>query len=81
MTQPSLTSSLREVESELGVTISAELVGIVTVTLMVQSSADARHLYSQYRSLMGKYSDEEGLKTKFGVSTQHYSFAILLWRW
>ena len=30
----------------------------------------------QYESLMGKYSDEGGLKTKFGVSTQHYSFAI-----
>ena len=37
---------------------------------------NARHLYSQYESLMGKYSDEGGLKTKFGVSTQHYSFAI-----
>ena len=77
MTQPSLTSSLRDVEAELGVTIFRRTGRGVTVT---NDGAEflqyARQLYGQYESLMGKYSDEGGLKTKFGVSTQHYSFAI-----
>ena len=77
MTQPSLTSSLREVESELGVTIFRRTGRGVTVTNDgAEFLQNARHLYSQYESLMGKYSDEGGLKQKFGVSTQHYSFAI-----
>ena len=37
MTQPSLTSSLREVESELGVTISAELEEVSRLPTMGQS--------------------------------------------
>ena len=77
MTQPTLTSSLRDVEAELGVTIFRRTGRGVTVT---NDGAEflqyARQLYGQYESLMGKYSDEGGLKTKFGVSTQHYSFAI-----
>ena len=77
MTQPSLTSSLREVESELGVTIFRRTGRGVTVTNDgAEFLQNARHLYSQYESLMGKHSDEGRLKTKFGVSTQHYSFAI-----
>ncbi len=77
MTQPSLTSSLRDVESELGVTIFRRTGRGVTVTNDgVEFLQYARQLYGQYESLMGKYSDEGGLKQKFGVSTQHYSFAI-----
>ena len=36
----------------------------------------AKQVYSQYEILMDKYSDKKNLKKKFGVSTQHYSFAV-----
>ena len=36
----------------------------------------ARQLYHQYESLMDKYSGGKNIKRKFGVSTQHYSFAV-----
>ena len=49
MTQPSLTSSLREVESELGVTIFRRTGRGVTVTNDgAEFLQNARHLYSQY---------------------------------
>ena len=36
----------------------------------------ARQVYQQYELLLEKYSDKDKLKRKFGVSTQHYSFAV-----
>ena len=36
----------------------------------------ARQVYSQYEELLEKYGDGKNLKKKFGVSTQHYSFAV-----
>ena len=36
----------------------------------------ARQVYYQYESLMGKYGKAGKRKKKFGVSTQHYSFAV-----
>ena len=36
----------------------------------------ARQVYQQYESLLDKYGKLGNLKKKFGVSTQHYSFAV-----
>ena len=36
----------------------------------------ARQVYQQYDILLQKYSEHKGLKRKFGVSSQHYSFAV-----
>ena len=75
--QPSLTSSLRELEKELGITIFNRGGRGVTLT---SDGAEfllyARQVYNQYEALMEKYGDAHGLKKKFGVSTQHYSFAV-----
>ena len=36
----------------------------------------AKEVYASYETLMEKYGDGAKIKKKFGVSTQHYSFAI-----
>ncbi|WP_434310522.1 LysR family transcriptional regulator [Hominifimenecus sp. rT4P-3] len=77
MAQPSLTSSMQELERELGITIFYRSGRGVSLT---QDGAEfllyARQVYNQYESLMDKYGKSQNLKRKFGVSTQHYSFAV-----
>ena len=38
--------------------------------------AAARQLYMNYQNVMEKYGENGTIKKKFGVSTQHYSFAV-----
>ena len=75
--QPSLTGAMQELERELGITIFHRSGRGVTLT---QDGAEfllyARQVYSQYEELLEKYGDGKNLKKKFGVSTQHYSFAV-----
>lgn len=75
--QPSLTSSMQELERELNITIFNRSGRGVTLT---RDGAEfltyAKQLYSQYEELMEKYGKAQKLKKKFGVSTQHYSFAV-----
>ncbi len=75
--QPSLTSSMQELEKELGFPIFNRGGRGVTLT---QDGAEfllyARQVYSQYESLLDKFGKAQNLKKKFGVSTQHYSFAV-----
>ena len=74
--QPSLTSSIKELEKELGIIIFNRGGRGVTLT---NDGAEflmyARQLYGQYEVLTEKYGGGM-LKKKFGVSTQHYSFAV-----
>ncbi len=75
--QPSLTNSMQELEKELGIQIFYRSGRGVSLT---QDGAEfllyAREVYQQYESLMEKYNNPQSLKKKFGVSTQHYSFAV-----
>lgn len=75
--QPSLTSAIKEVEKEFGVTIFNRSGKGVTLT---GDGAEfvlyARQVYSQYDILLEKFGKSGNLKKKFGVSTQHYSFAV-----
>lgn len=77
VSQPSLTSSMQELERELGITIFNRSGRGITLTpdgsefLMY-----AKQVYSQYEALADKYLNKKNLKRKFGVSTQHYSFAV-----
>lgn len=77
VSQPSLTSSMQELERELGIVIFNRSGRGITVT---PDGAEflmyARQMYSQYESLMDKYGKSQNIKKKFGVSTQHYSFAV-----
>ena len=75
--QPSITSSVKELEKELGITIFYRGGRGVTLT---NDGAEflplAKEIYGRYESILEKYSDGGNLKKKFGISTQHYSFAV-----
>ena len=75
--QPSLTSSVQELEKELGITIFSRSGRGVTLTNDgVEFIRYAREVLSQYDGLLEKYGKNGTRKQKFGISTQHYSFAV-----
>ena len=78
VSQPSLTSTIHDLEEELGIIIFNRTGRGVTLTNDgTEFLAHAKQLYMSYENLMEKYGDEgTGLRKKFGVSTQHYSFAV-----
>ena len=77
LSQPSLTGAVQDLERELGITLfhrsgrGVTLTGDGTEFLLY-----AKQLYGQYESVLEKYGKNGSLKKKFGVSTQHYSFAV-----
>ena len=77
VSQPSLTNAVQELEKELGITLFHRSGRGVTLT---NDGAEfllyAKQLYGQYEDMMEKYGKGGARKTKFGVSTQHYSFAV-----
>lgn len=77
ISQPSLTSAVRELEKELGIVLFHRSGKGVTLT---NDGAEfllyARQLYGQYEEILDKYGKSGSLKKKFGVSAQHYSFAV-----
>lgn len=77
VSQPSLSSSVKELEKELGISIFHRSGRGVTLT---NDGAEfllyARQMYQQYEVILQKYGKLGSLKKKFGISTQHYSFAV-----
>ena len=77
ISQPSLSSSIKELEKEIGINIFLRTGKGVTPTSEGEDFLIyARQVYQQYDILLQKYSEHKGLKRKFGVSSQHYSFAV-----
>lgn len=77
VSQPSLTSSMQELEKELKIIIFNRSGRGVSLTADgAEFLQYAKQLYSQYETISEKYGNPKNLKKKFGVSTQHYSFAI-----
>lgn len=75
--QPTLTSAVQELESEIGITIFVRTNRGVTITPEGSDFlTDIRSLYGQFTRVINKYEGDEGYRRKFGVSTQHYSFAV-----
>lgn len=75
--QPSLTSAIKEVEKEAGILIFNRGGRGVTLTNDgVEFLTYARAVCGQYDTLLEKYGKTGNLKKKFGVSAQHYSFAV-----
>ena len=75
--QPSLTSSIQELEKELGITIFNRSARGVTLTNDGEEFIQyARQVIQQYERLLEKYGKAETVRKKFGISTQHYSFAV-----
>ena len=74
ITQPSLTSSIKTLENEIGTRIFLRTGKGVSITAEgVDFLKYARQVYQQYEILEQRYSDKANIKRKFGVSTQHYS--------
>jgi len=75
--QPSLTNSLKDLENEIGITIFSRSAKGTTLT---NDGAEflqyARQTIWQYDMLCEKYVKSDAQKKKFGISTQHYSFAV-----
>ena len=77
VSQPSLTSSVKELEREIGITIFIRTgKGVVPTGEGTDFLIRARQLYQQYELLSEKYSSGKNIRRKFGVSAQHYSFAV-----
>ena len=77
VSQPSLTSAVKELERELGITLfyrsgrDVTLTGDGTEFLLY-----AKQLYGQYEDILERYGKGSSHRKRFGVSTQHYSFAV-----
>ncbi len=76
ISQPTLTSAIKELEAELGITIFNRTNRGVLLTIEGNEFLmHARQVYQQYELLKEKYGPEGNIKRKFSVSCQHYSFA------
>ena len=76
VSQPSLTSTIHDLEKELGISIFNRSGRGVTLTNDGQEFvSNAKQVYSSFLNLQEKYKEDANIKKKFGVSTQHYSFA------
>lgn len=77
VSQPSLTSAMKELENELGITLFHRSGRGVTLTNDgIEFLLYAKQIYSQYENVLEKYGNSGTYKKKFGVSMQHYSFAV-----
>ncbi len=77
ISQPSLTSAIKEMEKELGVVLFNRTGRGVTLTADGREFLPyARQVYDQYLAMLDKYGKSGNRRQKFGVSCQHYSFAV-----
>ena len=77
ISQPSLTGAIRELERYAGIAIFFRTSkGVVPTNEGAEFLTYARQVYQQYELLREKYGESGDIKRKFGVSTQHYSFAV-----
>lgn len=77
ISQPSLTSTIHDLENELGIMIFSRSGRGVTLTQDGEEFlSSAKQLYLNYETVMERYKSGAEAKKKFGISTQHYSFAL-----
>ena len=77
VSQPSLTSAIKELEKELGIVLFNRTGRGVTLTAEGMDFLPyARQVYGQYQNLLEHYGKAGERKQRFGVSCQHYSFAV-----
>lgn len=77
ISQPTLSSSIKDLEREIGISIFMRTSkGAAPTSEGADFLSYARQLYQQYDLLTQKYGAHGSAKRKFGVSSQHYSFAV-----
>ncbi len=77
MSQPSLTSAIKELEAELGITIFLRTnKGVQLTTEGEEFLGYARQVIEQTNLIEERYTGNSARHHQFCVSTQHYSFAV-----
>ena len=77
ITQPSLTSAVKELEKELGIVIFNRSGRGATLTAEgLVFLPRAKQLWADYQALQEAYGRQGRRRQQFAVSTQHYSFAV-----
>lgn len=76
ISQPTLTSAIKELETEVGIVIfNRTNRGVSLTNEGNEFLMHAKQVYQQYELLKEKYGPDGNVKRKFSVSCQHYSFA------
>lgn len=77
VSQPALSSSIRELEDELGILIFERTnKGISLTDAGREFITYAKKAVGQYEILEDRYLSKDGDRERFSVTTQHYNFAI-----
>ncbi|NMA85280.1 MAG: LysR family transcriptional regulator [Epulopiscium sp.] len=77
ISQPSLSSGIKELEEEIGLDLFLRSnKGVVITPEGEEFLAYARQMLEIYRLVEDRYIEKKGLKKKFSVSMQHYTFAV-----
>ncbi|HHX61440.1 MAG TPA: LysR family transcriptional regulator [Epulopiscium sp.] len=77
VTQPSLSSAMKELEEEIGIELFLRSNRGVIITPEGEAFlAYARQMLDVYHLMEERYVEKKGLKKKFSVSMQHYTFAV-----
>lgn len=77
VSQPGLSTAIRELEEEIGIELFRRTHRGITVTPDGEEFLGyARQVIEQYQLMEQKYSHKEDRKVKFSVSMQHYTFAV-----
>ena len=77
VSQPGLSSAVRDLESELGIQIFERVHnGVVTTAAGSSFIAHARNVVEQFEKIEEKYLNAKSQKATFSVSMQHYTIAV-----
>ena len=77
ISQPSLSGAVKELEADVNLTIfTRSTKGVHPTTEGEEFLGYARQVLNQVELLEGKYLEGGKSKKKFGISTQHYTFAV-----
>lgn len=78
VSQPSLSTAIRDLEEEIGIEIFKRTNRGISVTPEGDEFIGyARQVVEQYQLIESRYVSKETIKKKFAVSMQHYSFAVV----
>ena len=77
ITQPSLSSTIKDLENEINITIFLRSNrGIVITPEGEEFLGYARQMLEHYKLIEERYTENKNFKKKFSVSMQHYTFAV-----
>ena len=77
VSQPGLSSAVRDLEKEIGIQIFERVHnGVVTTSAGASFIAYARHAVEQFEMIEDRYVNGAGQKETFAVSMQHYTIAV-----